>query len=146
MNNAPRGFTLIELMIVMAIVGLLAAIAYPSYRNSVMRSARAEAKAAMLDNIQWLERNFTMANRYDKDSAGNDLDSTNLPSPQSPKQGTKAYDITLTVNNATPTTFTLTATPTAGGPMANDECGALTINQAGVKGVGGATVDQCWHR
>ena len=68
-----QGFTLIELMIVVVIVAILASLSYPSYREYVRRSARAEAKAALLENAQFMERNFTAANRYDEDSAGNAL-------------------------------------------------------------------------
>ena len=69
-RNAARGFTLIEIMIVVAIVGILAAIAIPSYFDSVRRSARADARASMLTMMQQQERFFTQNNTYQIVSAG----------------------------------------------------------------------------
>lgn len=69
-RNAARGFTLIEIMIVVAIVGILAAIALPSYFDSVRRSARADARASMLTLMQQQERFFTQNNTYQIVSAG----------------------------------------------------------------------------
>lgn len=137
-----RGFTLIELMVVVAIVGILAAIAYPSYQQYVKRAQRSQGRSILLENAQFLERNFTEANRYDQDSAGVAL---NLPFPNSPKDGTASYAI---VPVSTDTTFFLSATPIAGGLMDGDECGTLTLNNLGQKGVSGATLDaaSCWNR
>ena len=143
MSSPQRGFTLIELMIVVVIIAILASIAYPSYTQFVRRSARAEAKSALLENAQFLERNFTTANSYAKDSAGNDIDDSKLP-----RGGNARYDISVNVNVATPTVFSLTAAPVAGGPSAGDACGTLTLNQQGAKGVSGGTLSaaECWGR
>ena len=125
MNNAlpcgsmarrlQRGFTLIELMIVVAVVGILAAIAIPSYQDSVRKSRRAQAKADLVEYAQMAERWFTVNNSYAAFA---------LPADRETPQ----YDIQV---NAAATTFTLTATPEDG--QAEDRCGTLTINQAGVK-------------
>ncbi len=140
--TGPRGFTLMELVIALAIVGILAAIALPGYQSYARRAARSEAKADLLEDAQFLERNFTEANRYDRNAAGNPI---SLPITQSPRTGTAKYSITA--STPTQTTFTLQAAPVSGGPMSGDPCGTLTLNHLGQKGVTGASrsVSECWN-
>jgi type IV pilus assembly protein PilE len=135
-----RGFTLIELMVTVAVIGILAAIAYPSYIDSVKRSNRADARAMLMEDAQFLERNFTTANKYDQTSGGAAIANANLPKQQSPENGTARY--TITVVNAAQT-FTLKATPV--GSMTGDTCGTYTLTNTGVQGSGGG-VDTCWNR
>jgi type IV pilus assembly protein PilE len=138
-----KGFNLIELVIAIAIIGILAAVAYPSYNDSVRKSRRAEAKAALTEVAQWLERNYSETFDYDVDSAGRVL-ANNLIITQTPKQGTtKYYSISLTHN--TSDDFLLKATPQ--GPQADDGCKTLTLTHTGVKDVSDdATLskDNCW--
>lgn len=144
MRKKHKGFTLIELMITVAVIGILAAIAIPSYRDYVKRANRNEAKAMLMENVQFLERNYTEANKYDKDSAGNGI---SIIRNRSPATGTKLYDIA--VSNLAANTYTLTATPTAGAGMAGDECAGLKIDHLGQKSVtAGATLsaEECWNK
>lgn len=147
MTHKARGFTLIELMITIAIIGILSTIAYPSYQEYLRRSARADAKAALLDNAQFLERNFTEAHRYHQDGAGN---AVVLPVTASPREAgsTPQYSVTLDAAGTSATTFRLLATPAAGGGMVGDPCGTFTLNQLGQKGVNGATrsAAECWQK
>ncbi len=134
-------FTLIELMVVVAIVGILAAIAYPSYSDYVAKARRADAATVLMENSQWMERYFTQNNSY-LNGAVNPV----LPILEAPKDGgTKYYDIAFSGTN-TQTTYTLTATPK--GTMSSDACGTLTLTEAGAKGVSGGTlsIDACWKR
>ena len=150
-NHAQKGFTLIELMITVAVIGILAAIAYPSYTQYVQRARRSEAKAVLLQDATILERNFTMANRYDNTfNNGTGTATSGLIILQSPVSGTLVYNITVTFATTPATDFTLTATPSPTGSMAADACGAFTLTNAGLQGAAGVTtgaiVAECWNR
>jgi len=133
------GFSLIELMIVVVVISVLAAIALPSYLDSVRKSRRADAKTALVQLAQFMERNFSLAQRYDKDSAGTGVA---LPFTQAPVDSpTKYYD--LTVSTPTQNTFTLTATPISGTSQESDVCLNLTLDNAGARGTSSSRTD-CW--
>lgn len=138
-----RGFTLIEVMIVVAIVGILAAIAYPSYMEHIRKGNRADAEASLMQLSQFMERYYTGTGRYSKTAGQTDVPDN--PAPPYPT-GTN-YTFTITVGNAG-TSYTATATPNSSGVMANDKCGNLTLTNTGLKGQTGtgATTADCWRR
>lgn len=149
-----RGFTLIELMITVAIVGIIAAVAFPSYQNYVRQSNRAVAKAILYENAQFMERFYTQNNQYIAsvgpngvaNGGGGDDIAVVLPITQSPKPGpgvVAQYNISLAA--VADATFTLRAVPVATGSMAGDPCGTLTLTNTGVQGAGGNVAD-CWNR
>lgn len=140
MPKCQLGFTLIELMVTVVIVGILSAIAYPSYTQYVLRTNRAETRAILLESVQFLERNYTTANRYDQTSAGAAIV---LPYLTSPKAGTAKYNLTAAYGAAPAQTFTLSATPT--GVMSGDTCGTYTLDNVGIQGSSG-TIAECWGR
>ena len=131
-----KGFTLIELMIVVAVIGILAAIAYPSYQQYVERTRAALAKADLLELAQFMERRYS--NGFDYTAAGSD---PTLPFIRSPRNSSeaKAYDITFPTSSVTKTTFELLATPTT--IQSGDECGWLKINE---KGEQTSERNSCW--
>ncbi|MGA7179923.1 MAG: type IV pilin protein [Thiobacillaceae bacterium] len=142
-NDVQAGFTLIELVIAVAIIGILATIAYASYTNYVKRGHRAEAKSALMQDATILERNFTEANRYDQTSAGNATGG--LIMLQAPTNGNAAYNIAVAFANAGQN-FTLTAT--RAGVMAGDSCGDFTLNNLGQQNLTNNTdsVADCWGK
>lgn len=134
------GFTLIEVMVVVAIIGILSAVAFPSYTEYIRRGNRAEATAALLEAQQFMERYYAANNRYSTTVNGNPTLPARLQTL--PSSGGTRYTLGVA---ATVNTYTLTATPS--GSMAADKCGALTITNTGVKGRSstGPTVAECWR-
>jgi type IV pilus assembly protein PilE len=147
LKHANSGFTLIELMIVVAIIGILTAIAYPSYVEQVARSRRGDAQAALLDSAQWLERQYTISNAYNKKADGTTLDDSALPALKA--KTAQSYTLSFGTKTAaaapSATAFTLRMVPK--GPMASDKCGTFTLTGTGVKDVSGAAgIASCWDR
>lgn len=133
--NRKKGFTLLELMIVVAIVAVLAALAYPSYNRYVERTRRAEGRELLMRVSAAQERFYTNRNQYAANFG--DLGMTNGDS----ENGYYTVAITLGAGNQS---YTLTATP--GGPQATDACAELTINNTGFKAAPSNTGSNgaCW--
>ena len=118
------GFTLIELMVTVAVIAILAAIAFPSYQDFILRSRRAEGKSVLLSTQQLVERGYTYLNSY-ASAVTSVVGASGVMSEHS-------YYL-VTSASATATTYTLQSTPQ--GNQANDKCKTLTITQTGVKDV-----------
>lgn len=147
LSAAQSGFTLIELMIAVAIVGILATIAATSYQNQVMQSRRTDARSALLDLAGREEKLFSVTNAYGSTPAALGYGGAAFPQVV----GSGYYTVNVVVPDplqapATPTTYAITATPVVGSSQANDlACTTLTVNQTGAQGsTGTGTVATCW--
>jgi type IV pilus assembly protein PilE len=126
-----RGFTLIELVVVMAIIAILASIAIPNYSEYINRSNRSAVQSFIADVASRQSQFF-----LDRRTYATTLAALNLAQPA---DLVTRYTIAIDVAQGPPLTYTVTATPT--GPQAHDRCGVLTINQAGNKT---AAQTRCW--
>lgn len=133
-HQHSRAFTLIELMIVVAVVAILAAIALPSYTEYVTRTNRAEGRTVLLGTAQALERCFTRFNAYNDAACA-------VGFPITSENG----HYVVTAPTLTATAFSLTATPQGAQATRDTKCGNLTYTQTGVRGRSGtAPLGECW--
>lgn len=130
-HKSIYGFTLTELMIVIAIIAILGAIAFPGYQRYVTKTHRTDAQKNLLELTQYMERYFTENGRYHQDAGGT---AVSLPFSKSPKDGTTThYNIAFATGTLNATAYTLLATP-IGSQLANDtDCGILSLTSTDVK-------------
>ena len=141
--SSARGFTLIEVMIVVAVIGILAALAYPSYQDSVIKTRRSAAQGCLVEMAQFMERFYTTNMRYDQTTAGV---AVALANPTCRADMAAFYAFSFPAGQPTQTTYTLQAVPQGSQVADNARCGTLTLTQAGTKGRSGtAALQDCWR-
>lgn len=148
LRSTQRGFTLIELMITVAIVAILASVAYPSYNRYIARAKRAEARGQLMQAAQYMQRFYAANDSYATTRTNQDVaDAMPAPLQRSPADAaTSVYTLTIVKSVSD---YTLTMSPVTGGSMDGDECGGFRITSTGVKTVTTSTDpafrDRCWR-
>jgi type IV pilus assembly protein PilE len=136
--SSEGGFTLIELIIVGAIIAIIAAIALPSYQSQIQSTRRGAAAGCLLEIAQQMERQYTTSLSYNS--------TTTLPNPGCVADQSRNYTFAFASGSPETATYVIQAIPIPG--MADENCGSLTLNQRTVKGTSSgndpATVKQCW--
>lgn len=146
-GSSRRGSTLIELMFVLVLIGVLATLAYPGYAEAVRKARRAEARAQLLETMQYMQLFYSEHDRYDQ--ARGESRTAVLPDAYArvPRSGMQTYRIGLAPAALGPSSYRLQAEPI--GAMANDRCGTLTLDSVGRRGMvdaqPGLTVEACWR-
>lgn len=148
------GFSLIELVVVMAIVAILATVAVGSYSAYVTRGKRASAKSALLQDAQYMERNYTVAGCYTNLNAGCTGAAVAIPVTVAPQEGAQSYQVTLSFPVPGGASYLLRADPVAS--FTDPTCGSFTLDNTGLKGlvINGTTITSptdpaiatCWQR
>ena len=147
-----RGFTLMEVLIAVIIVGILASIALPTYTSYLARGRRAEARTQLVQAAQYMQRFYVANDSYKQDRSGNAV-IAKIPEnlKHSPSNSTPIYVLSIPSEALTSSSFELRMTPISTGVMKADQCGAFTLTSTGVRGVlisngaGDASLrDTCW--
>jgi type IV pilus assembly protein PilE len=137
LRRRQAGVTLMELMVVVAIIGILASIAVPAYQSYMTRTYRGAAKACISEFGQALERYYTTELTYVGAA----------PAPGCTTESDLDDRYTIAVTNLAQRTYTITATPIAVQLARDTQCGALSLNQAGTRGeTGSQDLEFCWNR
>lgn len=146
-SKEDTGFTLIELVIAIAIVSILATIAIPSYQEHVRKTKRAECAGGLMGLANAMERFFTRTGTYAGTSGLLGTAAGDIYIDQCPIDGgTATYTLSIPAATLTPTSYVIQAAPA--GAQTGDKCGTLTLTNTGTKGITGATagvtVQDCW--